>query len=55
MIVAAVGVAAAKRGLRTVVAEIAGRGDVAQMLGRDPSTGLSERELYPGLRHVSID
>ena len=50
-VAAAVGVGAARRGLRTVVVEVAGRGDVARALGREPTDGLSEREIYPGLSH----
>lgn len=54
-VAAAVGVGAARRGLRTVVVEVAGRGDVARALGREPADGLSERAIYPGLSHVAID
>ena len=54
-IAAALGVAAARRGLRVVVAEVAGRRDVAGMLGAEAGWGHREREIYPGLRHVAID
>ena len=62
-VAAAVGVAAAARGLRTVVAEVDGRSDVLRALGGDRSARQpagangagSERELRPGLRHMSID
>jgi len=54
-VAAALGVAAARRGLRTVVAEIAGRGDVARMLGVEAAKDLREVEVYPGLCHVAID
>jgi anion-transporting ArsA/GET3 family ATPase len=52
---AALGVAAARRGLRTIVAEVAGRSDVARVLGAEAAGGLTETELYPGLYHITID
>jgi anion-transporting ArsA/GET3 family ATPase len=52
---AAVGVAAARRGLRTVIVEVAGSSDVARMLGGEAGARLSEPELRPGLHHVTID
>ena len=49
---AALGLVAAGRGLRTIVAEVARRDDVSRALGGE---GLQEEELAPGLHHVSID
>ncbi|MEA2251514.1 MAG: hypothetical protein QOG70_1756 [Solirubrobacteraceae bacterium] len=49
---AALGLVAARRGLRTIVAEVARRDDVARALGGE---GLHEEELAPGLHHLSID
>jgi anion-transporting ArsA/GET3 family ATPase len=54
-IAAALGVAAARRGLRTVVAEVAGRRDIAGLLESEAGEGLREVEVYPGLRHVAIE
>lgn len=62
-VAAAVGVAAATHGLRTVVAEVDGHSDVWRALGggragRGPAHADgagSARELRPGLWHVSID
>jgi anion-transporting ArsA/GET3 family ATPase len=51
-VAAALGLAAARRGLRTIVAEVARRGDVARALGGE---GEHEEELAPGLHHLSID
>jgi anion-transporting ArsA/GET3 family ATPase len=51
-VAAAVGLAAARRGRRTIVAEVARRDDVARALGGD---GRGEDELAPGLHHLSID
>ncbi|MDX6657636.1 MAG: hypothetical protein QOH62_2429 [Solirubrobacteraceae bacterium] len=55
---AAVGVVAARRGLRTIVAEVAARDDVTRVLdeARLPLAGrYAENELAPGLHHISID
>ncbi len=49
---AALGLAAARRGLRTIIAEVARRDDVSRVLG---GTGVHEDELAPGLHHISID
>ncbi|MDQ2895027.1 MAG: P-loop NTPase [Actinomycetota bacterium] len=54
-VAAALGVAAARRGLRTIVAEVAGRSDVVSVLGAPAPDRLRESELEPGLHHVSID
>ena len=42
----------ARRGLRTIIAEVARRDDVSRTLG---GTGVHEDELAPGLHHISID
>ena len=51
-VAAAVGLVAAGRGLRTIVAEVARRDDVSRAMGGE---GMQEEELAPGLHHVSID
>jgi anion-transporting ArsA/GET3 family ATPase len=51
-VAAAIGMVAARRGLRTIVAEVARRDDVSRALGGE---GIQEEELAPGLHHVSID
>src|SRR3982751_2427470 len=51
-VAAALGLAAARRGRRTIIAEVARRDDVSRVLG---GTGLHEDELAPGLHHISID
>src|ERR1700742_4532275 len=55
-VAAALGMAAAARGLRTIVAEVAARDDVSRVLsggGRVPT--FVERDLGEGLHHISID
>lgn len=52
---AALAVAAARQGRRTLIAELAGRGDVAGLLEAQPGSRLEERRLGNGLYHVSID
>lgn len=60
-VAAALGLAAAERGLRTIVAEVAARDDVSRTLTGAHDTGASggpvfeEREVAPGLHHISID
>ncbi len=56
-IAAALGVAAARGGRRTIIAEVAARADVPRILGapRAAGSGPVELELAPGLRQVSID
>jgi anion-transporting ArsA/GET3 family ATPase len=54
-VAAALGVAAARRGLQTIVAELAGCRDVARLFGGQAAERLGEVELYPGLHHVTID
>jgi anion-transporting ArsA/GET3 family ATPase len=51
-VAAALGLVAAGRGLRTIVAEVARRDDVSRALG---GKGMHEEELAPGLHHLSID
>jgi anion-transporting ArsA/GET3 family ATPase len=48
----ALGLVAARRGQRTIVAEVARRDDVSRALGGE---GIQEEELAPGLHHLSID
>jgi anion-transporting ArsA/GET3 family ATPase len=63
-VAAALGLVAAGRGLRTIVAEVARRDDVSRSLrhGGGPAfgtlaggEGMHEEELAPGLHHLSID
>jgi anion-transporting ArsA/GET3 family ATPase len=54
-VAAAVGVVAARRGLRTIVAEVAARDDVTRALDPANSGRYAENELAPGLHHISID
>jgi len=51
-VAAALGLVAAGRGLRTIVAEVARRDDVSRALGGE---GMHEEELAPRLHHLSID
>jgi len=55
-VAAALGMAAAARGRRTIVAEVAARDDVSRALAEDAGApSFVERELGPGLHHISID
>jgi anion-transporting ArsA/GET3 family ATPase len=60
-VAAALGMAAAARGLRTIVAEVASRDDVSRTLapgredGATPAGTFAERALGEGLHHISID
>src|SRR3954452_23372338 len=62
-VAAALGMAAAARGLRTIVAEVAARDDVSRTLAPDGAGGVgptrtrafAERDLGEGLHHISID
>jgi anion-transporting ArsA/GET3 family ATPase len=55
-VAAALGMAAAARGLRTIVAEVAARDDVSRALGGNgPTRAFVERDLGEGLHHISID
>jgi anion-transporting ArsA/GET3 family ATPase len=51
---AALAIAAARRGLDTIVAEVSGRRDVAAILGCRPAEG-AEAEVSAGLHHITID
>ena len=51
-VAAALGLVAAGRGMRTIIAEVARRDDVSRALGGE---GIQEEELAPGLHHLSID
>jgi anion-transporting ArsA/GET3 family ATPase len=57
-VAAALGMAAAARGRRTIVAEVAARDDVSRALAGAPSRDgpvFVERDLGEGLHHISID
>ncbi|HEY7967096.1 MAG TPA: ArsA-related P-loop ATPase [Solirubrobacteraceae bacterium] len=51
---AAFGVLAARRGLRAIVVEVSGRGDVPRLFGRGGESGV-ELELSPGLWTLDVD
>jgi hypothetical protein len=54
-VAAALGLVAARAGKRTIVAEVARRGDVASAFDREGAEPFSETELAPSLFHISID
>jgi anion-transporting ArsA/GET3 family ATPase len=59
-VAAALGMAAAARGLRTIVAEVSARDDVSRALATGPDSDPAhptfvERDLGDGLHHISID
>jgi anion-transporting ArsA/GET3 family ATPase len=54
-VAAALGLAAARRGLRTVVAEVAARDDVSRVLAGSGTRPFEERAVADGLFHISID
>src|SRR4051812_14235771 len=54
-VAAALGVAAAARGLRTIVAEVAARDDVSRALAGSTGSVFVERVVGDGLHHISID
>jgi anion-transporting ArsA/GET3 family ATPase len=54
-VAAALGLVAARSGRRTIVAEVARRGDVASAFDRAGARPFEEIELAPGLFHISID
>ncbi len=54
-VAAALGVAAARRGLRAIVAEVAARDDVTRALGGEEERRDHEVELAFGVHHTSID
>jgi anion-transporting ArsA/GET3 family ATPase len=53
-VAAALGLLAARRGLRTVVVEVSGRGDVPRLFGRPCAEGV-ETELAPGLWTLTVE
>ncbi len=54
-VAAALGLVAARAGMRTIVAEVAQRGDVASVFEREGSEPFEEVDLAPNLFHISID
>ena len=54
-VAAALGLVAARAGKRTIVAEVARRGDVASVFDREGSQPFEEVQLAPNLFHISID
>jgi len=54
-VAAALGLAAAARGRRVVVAEVAARDELARALGGGRAEPFVERNVAPGLHHVSIE
>src|SRR6516165_1647880 len=54
-VAAALAITASGRGLRTIVAEVAARSDVASLLGGSGTAPAREVELAPALHHVSIE
>ncbi len=55
-VAAALGLAAARRGLRTIVAEVAARDDVSRAARASGApTAFVERSIADGLHHISID
>jgi anion-transporting ArsA/GET3 family ATPase len=52
---AALGLAADRRGLRTIVVEVAARDDVSRALGAADTVGYGERAISERLHHISID
>jgi len=54
-VAAALGLVAARAGKRTIVAEVARRGDVASAFDREGAAPFSETEIAPGLFHISVD
>ena len=54
-VAAALGLAASRRGLRTIVVEVAARDDVSRALGASTSAAYGERAVAEGLHHISIE
>ncbi|MDX6680160.1 MAG: hypothetical protein QOG94_199 [Solirubrobacteraceae bacterium] len=54
-VAAALGLVAARAGKRTIVAEVARRGDVASAFDREGCEPFEEIELAPNLFHISVD
>jgi len=52
---AALGLIAARAGKRTIIAEVARRGDVASAFDHEGAEPFAETEIAPGLFHISID
>ncbi len=54
-VAAALGLAAGRRGLRTIVVEVAARDDVSRTLSGGAPGAYAERVVADGLHHISID
>lgn len=54
-VAAALGLAASRRGLRTIVVEVAARDDLSRALGADAAGKFGERAVGERLYHISID
>jgi anion-transporting ArsA/GET3 family ATPase len=54
-VAAALGLAAAARGLRTIVAEVSARDDISRTLAGGQTATFAERTIADGLSHISID
>ena len=54
-VAAALALAAGRRGLRTIVVEVAARDDVSRALGAPDTVGYGERAISQRLHHLSID
>ena len=54
-VAAAVGLAASRRGLRTIVVEVSAREDIARALSLDAAGMYDERSASHGLHHASIE
>jgi anion-transporting ArsA/GET3 family ATPase len=54
-VAAALGLAAAARGLRTIVAEVSARDDISRTLSGSGTRPFAERTIAAGLSHISID
>jgi anion-transporting ArsA/GET3 family ATPase len=56
-VAAALGLAAAAQGLRTIIAEVSARDDISRALSQAPTGGevFVERRIASGLHHISID
>lgn len=51
----ALAMAGARRGMRTMLAEVSARNDIPTLLGASESEPMKERQLMEGLQHISID
>jgi anion-transporting ArsA/GET3 family ATPase len=54
-VAAALGLAAYRRGLRTIVVEVAAREDVSRALASDAAGAYDDRSVSGGLHHISIE